>query len=227
MSGFTSDVSLDDLRALAEPRHITLVHDVGSGLLVDLTSYGLTGEPLVRDSVTAGAVTTMSGDKLIGGPQAGIIVGPRAVIELLAENPFARAMRPDKSVLAALEATLRIHRDPARALREIPTLAMLTATRDVLESKASRLAASIDNASLEPGTSTPGGGSFPNCELATTLVAVPTGQVDGLLALLRQGDPPVVARAGHGKVLLDPRTIEEDEIDDVGRVLAAACAGLA
>jgi len=222
ITGFTTEVGLDDLSALAEARDITVLNDVGSGLLVDLSHVGLTGEPIVRECVATGAVVIFSGDKLLGGPQAGIIVGPSERIAPAAQNPFARAMRPDKLVLAALEATLDLYRDPQRALASIPTLAMLTADEETLASRAAALADDIPGATLEAGTSAVGGGSFPGCELPTTLVALPTDHPDDYLARLRVGAPPIIARAAENRVLLDPRTIGDDEVELVQRGVRAA-----
>jgi L-seryl-tRNA(Ser) seleniumtransferase len=212
MTGFTAEVALDELTALAAPRGVAVLNDVGSGLLVDLSHAGLSGEPIVPQCAATGATVLFSGDKLLGGPQAGIIVGPRERIAPAAQNPFARAMRPDKLVLAALEATLDLYRDPQRALIDIPTLAMLTADAQSLRAKAEALAHDVRDATLEAGTSAVGGGSFPGCDLATTLVAIPTAHPDDMLAQLRFSDPSIIARAADRRVLFDPRTIAAEEI---------------
>ncbi len=222
LSGFVADVETGELVETMTPRSIHVIHDVGSGLLLDLTEYGLTDEPLVRDVVSAGATAVFSGDKLLGGPQAGIIVGPRDVIQEAAINPFTRAMRPGKTVIAALEATLRLYQDRVSALNQIPTLAMLTARPDTLTRQAAAIAERIDGATTEPGSSSVGGGSFPDADLPTTLVAVPTEHPDAFLAALRQHDPPVIARADKGRVLLDPRTVQDGEDEHVVSAVAAA-----
>ncbi len=222
LSGFVTDVETGELVETMTPRSIHVIHDVGSGLLLDLTEYGLTDEPLVRDVVSTGATAVFSGDKLLGGPQAGIIVGPRDVIQEAAINPFTRAMRPGKTVIAALEATLRLYRDRRAALTQIPTLAMLTVDPVVLHARAEALAAQIEGAVILPGTSSVGGGSFPDAELSTTLLCVPTDHPDAFLALLRRHDPPVIARASEDGVLLDPRTVRDGEEDLVVQAIAAA-----
>ena len=222
LSGFVTDVETGELVETMTPRSIHVIHDVGSGLLLDLTEYGLTDEPLVRDVVSTGATVVFSGDKLLGGPQAGIIVGPRDVIQEAAINPFTRAMRPGKTVIAALEATLRLYQDRVSALNQIPTLAMLTARPDTLTRQAAAIAERIDGATTEPGSSSVGGGSFPEADLPTTLVAVPTEHPDAFLAALRQHDPPVIARADEGRVLLDPRTVQDGEDEHVVSAVAAA-----
>ncbi len=211
MSGFVAEATVDELVQLGAARGIPVVHDAGSGLLVTLDAYGLTGEPLVRDGVAAGATVIFSGDKLLGGPQAGILVGPSTIVERLAQNPLARALRPDKSTVAALEATLRLYRDPGRALTAIPVLAMLTADPRDLRRRARRLARKIPGARTLPGLSAVGGGSFPNCDLPTTLVALEVENCDTFLRALREHDPPVVARAADDRVVLDVRTVRNDE----------------
>src|SRR5262249_28537412 len=143
MTGFVTSPGLAELANLAARRGVPLIHDVGSGLLIDLADAGLTGEPLVTASVPAADLVVFSGDKLVGGPQAGCIVGRRSAIGRLKRNPFARALRADKITLAALEATLRLYRDPTRARSEIPVLRMLTADPATLHDEASRLAALI------------------------------------------------------------------------------------
>ncbi len=215
LEGFTSEATVQELVQALSERAIPVVHDVGSGLLVNLEPYGLTGEPLVQESVAAGALVVFSGDKLLGGPQAGVIVGPAELVARLARNPLYRALRPDKSTIAALEATLAHYRDPASALREIPTLAMLTADLRTLKRRAGRLRKRLGAGALIPGSSSVGGGAFPEAALPTTLVALDPESCDGFLAALRRHDPPVIARAHEGKVVLDVRTIADDEFDVV------------
>jgi L-seryl-tRNA(Ser) seleniumtransferase len=222
LSGFVTEVETPDLVEAMAPRGVEVIHDLGSGLLLDLSAHGLTGEPLVQPALAAGATVVFSGDKLLGGHQAGIIAGPSVVIARAAENPFTRAMRPGKTVLAALEATLALYRDPARALAEIPTLAMLTADARTLEAEAADAAGRIPGATTEPGTSSVGGGSFPDAVLATTLVALPAERPEAVLAALRDQEPAVIARAAEGRVLLDPRTIRPGEMDHVVGAVAAA-----
>jgi L-seryl-tRNA(Ser) seleniumtransferase len=222
LSGFVAEPSVEELVGLGRKRGIPTVHDVGSGLLIPLDAYGLRGEPLVRDSVTAGACAVFSGDKLLGGPQAGVIVGPAETVERAARNPLARALRPDKTALAALEATLSLYREPERALREIPALAMLTAEAAALKRRARKLARRIPGAETEPGASTVGGGAFPGSELPTTLVALAVDSCDAFLAALRAHDPPVIALARDDRVVFDVRTLREDEVAIVAQAVAAA-----
>ncbi len=222
LSGFVTAVQTAELVKTMAQRDIPVVHDVGSGLLVDLTEYGLTGEPLVQDIVRAGATAVFSGDKLLGGPQAGIIVGSSDIIREATVNPFTRAMRPDKTVIAALDATLRLYRDRTAALAQIPTLAMLTTDPAVLHDRAEALAGRIESAAIVPGTSSVGGGSFPDAELRTTLLSIPTDHPDAFLARLRHHDPPVIARADQECVLLDPRTIQDGEEEDVVAAVVVA-----
>ncbi len=211
MTGFVSEATVEDLAVLGRDRGIPIVHDVGSGLLVSLERFGLRGEPLVTESVAAGATTVFSGDKLLGGPQAGIIVGPADVVGRIAQSPLARALRPDKITFAALEATLHLHRDPGRALSEIPTLTMLTADPADLKRRARRLARRIPGARTTAGVSAVGGGAFPEAVLPTTLVVLETDRCDDVLAALRTAEPPVIARTVNDRVVFDVRTIRDDE----------------
>lgn len=215
LSGFVTEVSVEELVNLFGARGIAAVHDVGSGLLVDLSDYGLTGEPLVQDSVRAGAVTVFSGDKLIGGPQAGIVVGPDEVIKRAAKNPLARAIRADKTTIAALQATLALYRDRSTALSEVPALAMLTADPKTLERRAAGLASTIKGAATESGFSSVGGGSFPEIDLPTTLVSAAVDRPEEIAAKMRQRAVPVIVRTAPGKILLDVRTIRDDEFQTV------------
>jgi len=230
-------VASPDLAALAElaRRHgIPCVNDVGSGLLVDLADHGLTGEPSVPAAVRAGAdLVIFSGDKLLGGPQAGCLAGREALVDRCRRNPLARAMRPDKMTLAALAATLSLYSDSATACREVPVLRMLTATPESLTVRAAALAARLAMVPglatppvLVEGHSAPGGGSFPGSQLLTTLVALDPGPpgADGLALRLRLADPPVVARVQADRVVLDPRTIADGEFDQVAAALAQAVA---
>jgi L-seryl-tRNA(Ser) seleniumtransferase len=222
LEGFTSEVAVQDLVASLRQRDIPVIHDLGSGLLLSLEPAGLRGEPLVQDSVRAGALVLFSGDKLLGGPQAGIMVGPAALIGRCARDPLYRALRPDKSTIAALAATLSIYRDPDAALREIPALAMLTAEPTALRRRAARLKRKLGTGELVTGSSSVGGGAFPEAALPTTLVALTVPSCGDVLAGLRGHDPPVIARAHEGKVLLDVRTIADDELDAVADAVRLA-----
>jgi L-seryl-tRNA(Ser) seleniumtransferase len=192
--------------------------------LIDLAEFGLTGEPLVQASVPVADLVVFSGDKLVGGPQAGCIVGRRAAVGRLKRNPFARALRADKLTLAALEATLRLYRDPIRARAEIPVLRMLTADPGALRDAASRLASAIAphfSPTLEPGVSAVGGGSFPEAVLPTTLVRLDPGPAGahGLALKLRLGQPSILARVQNGAVVLDPRTMGAAERDEAAAAI--------
>ncbi|MDB4913509.1 MAG: selenocysteine synthase [Gemmatimonadetes bacterium] len=226
LEGFVCDVDVRDLVPLARRHDLPIVHDLGSGLLISLASIGLDGEPTAREALNAGAsVVVMSGDKLLGGPQAGIILGGIEYLSAMRSNPLARSYRVDKLTLAALEATLAVYREPDRALREIPALALLGASASELHSRATRTrnalnAAGID-ATVIASTSSVGAGAFPQTELPSTAVALP-GNADQWTSKLRSGDPAVVGRVRDGHALLDMRAVPDDEIDLlIERVIAA------
>jgi L-seryl-tRNA(Ser) seleniumtransferase len=231
LTGFTTEVPAGALAALARERRVTSLYDLGSGLLFDLAPWGLTGEPGVRDAVASGVdAVVFSGDKLLGGPQAGILLGTRAVVAACRSDPLARAVRADKFTLAALEATLALYRDPETARAELPVLRMLTADADELRQRAVALAAALPaGARAQPveGASEVGGGSFPGATLRTWLIRLaPDGLTAGeLVARLRQGEPPVIARIEANHVVLDPRTILPGEETAVVRAAEAALGG--
>lgn len=228
--GFVATPDPADLAALAAAHAVPYVHDVGSGLLADLAPWGLTGEPLVRDAVRAGAgLVLFSGDKLLGGPQAGCLVGTAPLVAACRRHPLARAMRADKLTLAALEATLALYADLDAARREIPVLRMLTLEAATLQARADALAALLRPllpAVTTPGSSAVGGGAFADAELPTTLVALDPGPLGaGALAVrLRLGTPAVVTRVQDGRVLLDPRTLPADADAQVAGALERALA---
>ena len=228
--GFVASPDSAELAALARARGVPCVHDVGSGLLVDLSPWGLVDEPMVQAAVAAGGdLVLFSGDKLLGGPQAGILAGSRAAVDRCRRNPLARALRADKLTLAALEATLALYAEPERARGQIPVLAMLTADPESLARRAETLAGHCPGAArpaLIPGLSAVGGGSFPTAELATTLVTLDPGALgaDGLALRLRLGDPAVVARVAASRVVLDPRTLSDAAFPAVGDAVARALA---
>lgn len=227
-SGYVYAPEPAEISRLAQKHGIPCIHDLGSGLLQELEGTPLAGEPTLRQAVAAGAdIVIASGDKLLGGPQAGLMVGKASAIAACRSHPMARALRSDKFTLAALEATLRLYQEPERARQEIPVLAMLTAPARDIEARAQRLAALIPSSfrpKLDPGHSTTGGGSAPAVTLPTTLVTVAPGElgVQGLLLRMRLADPPVVARAEGDRVALDPRTMREDELESAARAIAAA-----
>jgi L-seryl-tRNA(Ser) seleniumtransferase len=226
LEGFVADVSLADLVRLADPREIPVLHDLGSGLLISLERFGLTGEPVASDVVREGAtVVTMSGDKLLGGPQAGIMLGRRDAIERIRMNPLTRALRVDKLTLAALEATLTLYREPDRALREIPTLAMISAdvgdVRTRARSLAGRLAARGIACEVVDTEASIGGGAFPTARIPSAAVAL-AGNAEQHDARLRTGEPPLVSRIVDDRVVLDLRTMQPPVDDDVTRVIERA-----
>jgi L-seryl-tRNA(Ser) seleniumtransferase len=230
--GFTEEVPLAELVGLGRERGVPVMDDLGSGALLDLTRYGLEAEPTVQESVAAGAgVITFSGDKLLGGPQAGLILGRREYLERMKRHPLMRVIRNDKMTLAALEATLRLYLDEERARREIPTLQALTATPEKLRARAGRLRRAIgvvDAAiSLEPGISQVGGGSLPGERLPTTLVVLEPRSMgeEELARRLRMGEPPVFGRRQRGRLLLDPRTVADGEIPQLAAAVRAALGG--
>jgi L-seryl-tRNA(Ser) seleniumtransferase len=214
--GFVEEVAVEELCALGPP----VIDDVGSGVLADDLEL-LAGEPPVRRSVVAGAaLVCFSGDKLLGGPQAGILAGRADAVAAARRHPLARALRLDKLGFAALEATLRLYLDPERARREIPVLAMLTADEDALRARAERLAAAIgDAAAIVDSVAKVGGGALPLLELLGPAVAL-AGDAEALAAALRAADPPVAARIEHDRLLLDVRTMADEEIPLIVRALA-------
>jgi L-seryl-tRNA(Ser) seleniumtransferase len=189
----------------------------------------LADEPAVRRSVAAGAaLTCCSADKLLGGPQAGLLVGTSDAVEACRRHPLARALRVGRLPMAALAATLALHRDPARARAEIPVLAMLDAAPEALRARAERLAAAVDGTLVEV-VGRAGGGALPLVDLPGPAVAVgpPGADPQELAAALRRQDPPLLARIADGRVLVDPRTLAEDELDLAVRAIRAALAGAA
>lgn len=223
--GFTAEVPLADMVALARGAGLPVVDDLGSGTLLDTARYGLSAEPLVQESVAAGAdLVTFSGDKLLGGPQAGLIVGRAALVEALRRHPLARALRVDKSTLAALQATL-LHYVRGEAERAVPVWRMIAAPLDELAARAEVLAARLRGAGVEAAVvaaaSTVGGGSLPGETLPTRAVAV-TAAPAALAAALRRGDPPVVGRIVENRVLFDLRTVPAEADERLWQATVAA-----
>ncbi|MGO0122295.1 L-seryl-tRNA(Sec) selenium transferase [Desulfothermobacter acidiphilus] len=217
--GFTSEVPVPELVALAREHALPVMSDLGSGSLVDFSRFGFPYEPTVQETVAAGVdVVTFSGDKLLGGPQAGIVVGKRDYVERMKRNPLNRALRIDKMTLAALEATLQEYLEEEEALERIPTLRMLLCSLEELRTRAERVAHELEGLEgievrLAEGFSQVGGGALPTAQLPTWLVEVRLASwgESALLKALRRADPPVVARAEKGWVLLDPRTLAEED----------------
>ena len=217
IEGYTREVEVPELARIAAESGVPLFHDLGSGAVLDLTRLGLPAEPTARDSLAAGAdIVSMSGDKLLGGPQAGILLGRAELIGRMRRNPLCRALRPDKLTLAALEATLRLYLDPARALREIPVLRMLGADPTSLEERAREIASRLADAGLiaetTPTRAAVGGGAYPGVELEGMAVAVRASiGAEAVARRLRAGTPPVIGRIRDDRVLLDPRTVDPGE----------------
>ncbi|MXY32025.1 MAG: L-seryl-tRNA(Sec) selenium transferase [Gammaproteobacteria bacterium] len=218
IEGFTEEAGVAEVAELADRLGVHFFHDLGTGLMMDPAALGLPGEPRAADSLANGAhVVGFSGDKLLGGPQAGILVGRREPIARMRQNPLCRSLRVDKVTLAGLEATLRLYRDPGRALREIPALRMIAASPRELLERATRLAAALEArgvpARVSPGTSLVGGGTCPGVALDTFVVEPDTRarSVSAVAGRLRRGDPPVLARVEDDRLSLDPRTVEPEE----------------
>ena len=229
IEGFVASVPLRELAPIAAAGGVPLLHDFGSGLLLDLAPWGLTGEPTARDVMREGAsLVLMSGDKLLGGPQAGIIVGKAGLVAALRRNPLARALRVDKMTLAALEATLALYRDPTRAVAEVPVLAMLTAPVAALDHRAGILAATLASRGLGAHAvrteAMVGGGAFPTARITSAAVALGVSSADGVEAQLRRARIPVIARIADGKVLLDMRTIAPESDDELAALVAEVLA---
>ncbi|MDQ3327804.1 MAG: L-seryl-tRNA(Sec) selenium transferase, partial [Chloroflexota bacterium] len=217
ISGFVTDVGIDELARIGRERSLPVINDLGSGCLVDTAQFGLRHEPTVQESVAAGAgLTLFSGDKLLGGPQAGLIVGRRDLVAALRRHPLARALRCDKVTLAALHATLR-HYARGTHLAKIPTLRMLNLTADEVRARAEGWQDGLSFAGLAvcACTSRVGGGSLPDAELpGFALVLDPSAHglsPDALTQGLRTGDTPVMARSERDRVWLDPRTVQPEE----------------
>jgi L-seryl-tRNA(Ser) seleniumtransferase len=217
LAGYVADVRVRELVPLASEHGLPIIHDLGSGLLIPLDDIGLRGEPTVREALDAGAsVVTMSGDKLLGGPQAGLVLGASKFVAAMRRNPLARAFRVDRATLAALEATLSLYRDPEVARRELPTLAMLAAPVGALRARGERVLRALleqrVDAALVDSTAAVGAGAFPTAELPSVAIAL-DGDAERWSARLRAGDPAVVGRVHDGRLLLDLRTVAVDVID--------------
>jgi L-seryl-tRNA(Ser) seleniumtransferase len=228
--GFAEEVSIRDLVELGRKRKIPAAVDLGSGCLVDLREMGLAhGEPTVAEVLAQGAdVVTFSGDKLLGGPQCGIIVGSAKYIEQIKKNPMKRALRVGKLTLSALEATLKAYLDPATAAKRIPTLSMLSATKKSVADRARRFAKRIADLPVRTSTvssvSRVGGGSLPLEELPTMLLALQPDKMSAndLEERLRMQDPPVVARIVEDKLCLDLRTVMQRELGELEKGIRCA-----
>lgn len=219
--GFTKAVALADLVALARERGVLVLDDVGSGTLINTAQFGLAHEPLVQDSLVAGADLVMfSGDKLLGGPQAGLIVGRADLIATLKQHPLARAIRADKLALAALSATLDHYRR-GEALEQIPVWRMISVPAAALRERVAGWVAALgsETADIVETESTVGGGSLPGETLPTWALAPRVGQPNAAAARLRRHDPPVIARVAQDRLLLDARTVLPGQDDDLLRAV--------
>ncbi|MBS1113457.1 MAG: L-seryl-tRNA(Sec) selenium transferase, partial [Nitrospirae bacterium] len=229
--GFTDEVSIEDLVSLGSKHHIPVMYDLGSGCLIDLKPYGIHDEPAVQEIVKTGVdLTTFSGDKLLGGPQGGVIVGKKEHIERIQKNPITRAVRIDKLTLAGFEATLMEYVDEERAIASIPTLRMLLQKPEEIRVRANTIARKlkkeIQNAHVKvmADTSRAGGGSLPERDLPTFVTAVKPDSmsVNELEEILRKGAPPVITRIKEDTLVLDARTIRDKDIATLVQRIKAA-----
>lgn len=232
--GFTENVEIKDLKCLGEKYNLPIIEDLGSGVFIDLSKYGLSYEPMVVDSLKNGAdIVTFSGDKMLGGPQAGIIVGKKEYIDKMKKNQLTRALRVDKLTICALEATLRLYLDETKAINNIPTLRMLTYSIEELETRAKNLYNKIvnikidANVNIEDGLSQVGGGSMPLETIKTKVIAIKPNNmnVSSLEKKLRLSDEHIIARVYDNKYILDLRTIFDEEFDIIAKELKNALNG--
>ncbi len=229
IEGFTEEASVGELAELADRAGVPFYHDLGTGLMIDAAALGLDGEARVTEILADGAhVVGFSGDKLLGGPQAGILVGREDPLARMRRNPLCRSLRVDKVTLAGLEATLRLYRDPERALTEIPALRMIAVGPERLRERAARLAAALEargvRARVTPASSLVGGGTCPGVALDTFAVVPESGRSAAALARrLRRGEPPVLARVDGGRLGLDLRTVEPEEEAPLAERVIQAC----
>jgi L-seryl-tRNA(Ser) seleniumtransferase len=226
LTGFVHDAALEELVAIGRRHGMWVVDDLGSGTLLDTARYGLGVEPTVQERVRSGAdLVCFSGDKLLGGPQAGILVGRREAIAVVKRHPLMRALRVDKVTLAGLAATLA-HYERGEALRTVPVWQAIAQPLEALEERARAWLWALGEAgraaSVKESASAVGGGSLPGVALPTRVLAIPAEDPDGLAARLRRGDPAVVARIEDGAVVLDPRTVRPEEDEALVAALRAA-----
>ena len=209
--GFTEEPELAKIVDVAHKANVIVVDDLGSGALIDTVKYGLTHEPTVQESLAAGVdVVCFSGDKLLGGPQAGIIVGKKELIDRIKKHPLARAVRADKTCLAGITATL-MHYLKDEAEREIPVVRMMSLTAEQVRVRAEAWRNVVGQGEVVKSESTVGGGSLPEESMLTFVLSLQVKSPDKFLAKLREANPPVIARTENDKVLLDPRTVLDDE----------------
>ncbi|HMK08497.1 MAG TPA: L-seryl-tRNA(Sec) selenium transferase, partial [Anaerolineales bacterium] len=220
--GYTAVPDLAEMVELGREAGVPVVDDLGSGALIDTQAFGLGHEPTVQESLQAGAaLVTFSGDKLLGGPQAGVIVGQQALVARLRDHPLARAVRADKSALAGLYATL-LHYGRGEAVEQIPVWRMIALPADDIRRRAERWRSTLGEGEIHPSRSTVGGGSLPEETLPTWTLALAAGHLDELAARLRHSTPPVIARIEAGRLLLDPRTVLPEQDEALLQVLGLA-----
>lgn len=226
MTGFVTDPTLAEMADLAHSRGLLVGNDLGSGTLLDTADYGFSHEPTIQESLTAMTdIVSCSGDKLLGGPQAGIILGRADLIAQLRRFPLTRALRVDKTTLAGLQATL-LHYVRGEATKEVPVWRMIATPREALAARAEAWAGRLAAAGLQPkvikGRSTVGGGSLPGETLPTRLLALQEPSPERLASSLRHADPPVIARIEDERLVLDPRTVQPEEEDTLLKIVIAA-----
>ena len=221
--GFATEPSLEELIGVGRKHGLPVLDDLGSGSFLDTVQFGLGHEPMVQESVRAGArLITFSGDKLVGGPQAGILVGEKALIDRIRQHPMARAVRADKMCLAGLSATLN-HYLMDEATDAIPVWMMIAASEDQLRRRAEGWMRQLGAGEILPGRSTVGGGSLPEETLPTSLLALDIPHPNAFAGRLRKADPPIVSRVENDRVMIDPRTVLPDQ---EGRLLSGLRAAL-
>ncbi|MFN3533491.1 MAG: L-seryl-tRNA(Sec) selenium transferase, partial [Candidatus Brocadia sp.] len=227
--GFTETVDLKDLVSLGQTHSIPVMYDLGSGALIDLQKFGLPHEPTVQESIKAGVdIVTFSTDKLLGGPQGGIIAGKKKWIDLLKRNPLTRALRVGKLTIAALEATLKLYLEENLAIKKVPVLKIMLTPLETIEVRCKRLTEGLTSEtkacmsiSIVEGFSEMGGGSLPGEGIPTKLVSLHSEKMptEELAARLRGNTPPIFARIEQDCVLLDMRTVYDEEVDNISRAL--------
>jgi L-seryl-tRNA(Ser) seleniumtransferase len=233
--GFTEEVEIEELVNLGKISNIPVVEDIGSGVFIDVTKYGLNYEPTVQNSINKGIdIVTFSGDKLLGGPQAGIIAGKKKYIDMMKKNQLTRALRIDKLTLAALEATLRIYLDEEQAIKQIPGLAMLTKSQDILKKDAYKLAKMLRSSlsstlkvEVLKDFSQVGGGAMPLESMDTYVVALTPYNLslDKLEGSLRKCKTPIITRINKDKMIFDVRTIFQEEYKVIVQALSEIIGG--
>ncbi len=231
ISGFTEEISIEDLVSLGSRHQIPVMFDLGSGCLTDLKPFGIHNEPLVKEVVSTGVdITTFSGDKLLGGPQGGVIVGKREYIEKIQKNPMTRAMRIDKLTLAGFEATLMEYIDEEKAVENIPTLRMLLQKPEEIKERANKIAKRLKkeikdvHINVMGDSSRAGGGALPEVDLPTYVVSIKSDEisVNELEERLRKGNPPIIARIKEDSLIIDARTVRDADFEGLVKGIRSA-----